>query len=153
MNSNYYIVCGYSGVGKSTAEQKSKNVFDFESSIFSHNWDSDNCRNERNADFPKNYIDAVCEHMENHHIGIYLLSCHKEVREELKRRGLSYIIVMPDRHQKNEYIKRWLKRGSSIEFIQSMSDRWEEMINSCGLDDAPKLYLQQGEYISDVLPM
>ena len=99
MNSNYYIICGYSGVGKSTADQKNKNVFDFESSFFSHKWNCNNKCEERNEDFPKNYIDAVCEHMKNHHTATYLLSCHKEVREELKRRGLPYIIVMPDRYQ------------------------------------------------------
>lgn len=31
----HYIICGFSGVGKSTAEQKAKNVFDFESSGYS----------------------------------------------------------------------------------------------------------------------
>ena len=79
------------------------------------------------------------------------MSCHKEVREELKNRGIDYIIVLPTIEQKNEYLKRWLKRGSTIDFIKSMNDRWEDMIKSCEEDEAPKIYLSSGEYISDLI--
>jgi hypothetical protein len=72
---------------------------------------------------------------------------------ELKRRGVDYIIVMPTIYQKNEYLKRWLRRGSTTDFIASMEKRWHEMIRSCEKDDAPKIYLDENEYISDVLPM
>jgi hypothetical protein len=150
----HYIICGFSGVGKTSAEQKHNNVFDFESSTFSHDWKplmgvvSPNKRN----DFPKNYIDALIEHMRQHHNCVYLLSCHKEVRDELKARDFEYIIVMPTIHQRNEYMKRWLRRGSSAEFIRSMYDRWDEMIRSCEEDPAPKIYLFGNEYIKDVLP-
>lgn len=146
----HYIICGFSGVGKSTAEQKAKNVIDFESSAYSHDWTR--LIGTKNTDFPRNYIDAVIEHMENNHNCIYLLSCHEEVRKELKDRGFEYIIVMPNDWQRNEYVKRWLKRGSSVEFIGSMYDRWNEMIKSCEDDSSPKIYLNENEYIFDVLP-
>ena len=144
----HYIICGFSGVGKSTAEQKSKNVIDFESSAYSHDWE----KGVMNNNFPKNYIDAVVEHMNNHHNCIYLLSCHEEVRRELKDRDFEYIIVMPTYWQRNEYVKRWLKRGSSVEFVRSMYDRWNEMMKSCEDDSSPKIYLDENEYIFDVLP-
>lgn len=82
---------------------------------------------------------------------IFLLSCHQEVRDELKRRNIKYIIVLPTLNQRNNYLKRWLKRGSSIDFIYSMNNRWEYMIKSCEDDSAPKIYLDEGEYLSDVL--
>lgn len=144
----HYIICGFSGVGKSTAEQKSKNVIDFESSAYSHDWE----KGVMNNNFPKNYIDAVVEHINNHHNCIYLLSCHEEVRRELKDRDFEYIIVMPTYWQRNEYVKRWLKRGSSVEFVRSMYDRWNEMMKSCEDDSSPKIYLDENEYIFDVLP-
>lgn len=144
----HYIICGFSGVGKSTAEQKAKNVIDFESSGYSHDWE----KGVVNNNFPKNYIDAVVEHINNHHNCIYLLSCHEEVRRELKDRGFEYIVVMPTYWQRNEYVKRWLRRGSSVEFVRSMYDRWKEMIKSCEDDSSPKIYLDENEYIFDVLP-
>lgn len=146
----HYLICGFSGIGKSTAEQKAKNVFDFESSGYSHDFTSP--VPIRNTEFPRNYVDAVIKHMEEHHNCVYLLSCHEEVRKELKSRGLDYIIVMPDYDQRNEYTKRWLKRGSSLDFIVSMFNRWDEMITSCEEDDAPKIYLSENEYVFDVLP-
>ncbi len=147
-----YIICGFSGVGKSTAEQKHKNVFDFESSGFSHTFNPEHPDQKNNA-FPINYIDAVCEHSNKTHNSVYLLSCHEEVRHELQNRGIPYIIVMPQPCLKEEFIRRWLKRGSSMEFIESMSERWDEMTSSCESDPAPKIHLKQGEYIDDVLPM
>jgi hypothetical protein len=150
MSGYHKVICGFSGVGKSTADQKSKDVFDFESAAFSHRWDAGHM-GEENAEFPVNYVDAICKHMDEHHNATYLLSCHQEVRDELKKRGIDYIIVMPDLTHRSEYIKRWLVRGSPMEFICSMNQRWLSMIQSCERDTAPKIYLKENEYISDVL--
>ena len=149
--SKEYIICGFSGVGKSTAEYKQKDIVDMESSGFSHVWRNGFYGWGKNPEFPSNYIDRLCELIDNHAFTYYLMSCHQEVREELKARGLDYIIVMPTIEQKNEYLKRWLKRGSPIEFIKLMNNKWEDMIKSCEEDDAPKIYLSSGEYISDLI--
>ena len=145
-----YIICGFSGIGKSTAEQKNRNIVDFESSGFSHTYEN-GLQTGLNASFPRNYIDALCDLRDNGCATHYLISCHKEVREELKKRGLDYVIVLPTAEQKNEYMKRWLKRGSSVYFIKSMESRWDDMVRSCEEDDAPKIYLSSGEFISDLI--
>lgn len=148
-----YIICGFSGVGKSTAEQMHKNVIDWESSGYSHRWIAgDGYNRAKNEEFPKNYIDDVLKHCVEYTNHIHLLSCHQEVRDELKRRGIEYIIVMPTAYQRNEYLKRWLKRGSEMSFIVSMDERWNDMILSCENDDAPKIYLDENEFINDILP-
>jgi hypothetical protein len=144
------VICGFSGIGKSTAEQKHRSIIDFESSGWSHSWHN-GINIGKNPAFPQNYIDKLTELINKDEATFYLLSCHKEVREELKKRGIDYIIVMPTIDQKNEYLKRWLKRGSPIEFINVMNARWEDMIKSCEEDDAPKIYLSDGEYISDLI--
>lgn len=146
------IICGFSGIGKSTAEQKNRKILDFESSGYSNIFENGFVVS-RNKDFPKNYIDKLEELIKNDEAYYYLLSCHQEVRDELKARGLKYIIVLPyrDKELKNEYKKRWLKRGSDIDFITKMNERWDEMIDSCVNDDAPKIYLDEGEYLSDIL--
>ena len=145
------VICGFSGIGKSTAEQKHRRIVDMESSIFSRCWDNTNGFGARNENFPQNYIDRLEEFMADNHADFYLLSCHKEVRDELKKRGIPYLIVLPYPDCKNAYLKRWLKRGSDMEFITSMSDRWEQMIASCEDDGAPKIYLGENEYIADIL--
>lgn len=135
------IICGFSGIGKSTAaEQKNRKILDFESSGYSNI-----------KDFPKNYIDKLEELMKNDEAYYYLLSCHEEVRNELKARGLKYMIISPYRDYKNEYIKRWVRQGSDIDFITKMSERWDAMIDSCAIDTAPKIYLDEHEYLSDIL--
>lgn len=144
------IICGFSGIGKTTAEQKHRQILDMESSGYSHIWEN-GIERGRNPQFPRNYIDKLEELIENDEAYYYLLSCHEDVRNELKARGLQYIIVLPYWECKNEYIKRWLKRGSDIDFITQMDKRWEVMINSCVKDTAPKIYLNEHEYLSDIL--
>lgn len=144
------IICGFSGIGKSTAEQKNRKILDFESSGYSNIFENGFVVS-RNKDFPKNYIDKLEELIKNDEAYYYLLSCHEDVRNELKARGLKYIIVLPHMEYKNEYLKRWLKRGSDIDFITQMDKRWEVMINSCVKDTAPKIYLDEHEYLSDIL--
>lgn len=144
------IICGFSGIGKSTAEQKNRKILDFESSGYSNILENGFVVG-RNKDFPKNYIDKLEELMKNDEAYYYLLSCHEDVRNELKARGLKYIIVLPYWECKNEYIKRWFRRGSDIDFITQMDKRWEVMIKSCVDDTAPKIYLNEHEYLSDIL--
>lgn len=144
------IICGFSGIGKSTAEQKNRRILDFESSGYSNIFEN-GFRVGRNKDFPKNYIDRLEKLIENNEADYYLLSCHEEVRNELKARGLKYIIVMPYTEYQNEYVKRWLRRGSDIDFITKMNERWLRMIRSCVEDTAPKIYLDEHEYLSDIL--
>lgn len=147
MNKHVTIICGFSGIGKSTADQRSKDVVDVESSGWSHVFPS----GEKNPEFPKNYIDHLCKMIEEWPSKTFLLSCHEEVRRELRSRGMEYIIVMPYEDCENEYKKRWLRRGSSIEFINMMSEKWRDMIKSCESDSATKIYLRNYEYIGDFL--
>ena len=140
------IICGFSGIGKSTVAKNQSNVLDFESSVFSHKLNG-----EIDIDFPDNYVDELMKVMSDEKYDYYLVSCHKSVRDELKRRGLDYIIVLPTKSQRNEYLKRWLKRGSLMSFIKSMNRRWEYLIQSCEEDDAVKIYLNNNEYLSDIL--
>ena len=144
------IICGFSGIGKSTAEQKNRKILDFESSGYSNIFENGFIVS-RNKDFPKNYIDKLEDLIKNDESYYYLLSCHEDVRNELKARGLKYMIVLPYRECKNEYIKRWLKRGSDIDFITTMNERWDAMIDSCAIDTVPKIYLDEHEYLSDIL--
>lgn len=176
MKDNKIVICGFSGIGKTSAQkhcdmeiklrnsvnsyrgekhEECKRIIDLESSGWSKIYKDDEHGNnvliDKNPKFPGNYIDDLISLMESDVGDIFLLSCHQEVRDELKRRNIKYIIVLPTINQRNDYLKRWLKRGSSIDFIYSMNNRWEYMIKSCEDDNAPKIYLDKGDYLSGVL--
>lgn len=173
MKNNKIIICGFSGIGKTVAQdhcdteiklrnalnkyndkelETNKRIIDLESSGWSRLYEDD-IYIGRNPKFPNNYINDLISMIVTDVGDIFLLSCHQEVRDELKARGLKYIIVLPyrDKELKNEYKKRWLKRGSDIDFITKMNEHWDEMIDSCVNDEAPKIYLDKNEYLSDIL--
>ena len=146
MTDKTYVISGFSGIGKSSAANF-EDIVDFESSSFSH-LPGGNV----NINFPSNYVSALEFEMKTHPEKIFLISCHQEVRDELKKRGIDYLIVMPYRDIRNEYMKRWLRRGSPQSFIKKMFEMWDKMIDSCEKDPAPKIYIDKNEYLRDVLP-
>lgn len=163
------IVCGFPGVGK-TACEKYKRVLDAESSAYSHNFDPATNEITRNDIFPKNYIDMVEKEIEYDNYDIILLSCHKCVRDELKRRGIEYVVVVPYTDCKNEYMIRYLRRGSDCSFMNEMFENWERYISEIvnpelrigsvpTIEDVPAVHgetivrLEKGMYISEILPI
>ena len=149
------VICGFPGVGKSTAAHNRTNVVDAESSVYSWMFDPSepNAPRKRNPAFPQNYGDhieslgGVCGY------DVILASCHKEVREELDRRGIDYVFVVPEKNRKDEYMKRYLKRGSDVEFINLLHEKWDVWLDE--IENNGKhavIHLGAGEYISEVLP-
>lgn len=137
------IVCGFPGVGKSTLAQTLDGhyrVVDCDSSQFSED-----------ETFPRNYVDHIQQIRESGEHDICFISTHDAVRLELKRRGIPYVLVYPVRASKVEYLSRYLKRGSSAAFVETLEDRWDAFIDSCEEDDAPRIILKPQEYVSDVI--
>lgn len=147
------IICGFPGVGKSCAANNRTNILDAESSAFSWNWNPENLEKgrERNPEFPGNYIRYIKENIDKY--DVILVSTHKVVREALMAEGVQYIIVVPFHNMlvKNEYMIRYLQRGSDIDFIESLYNEWDDFIGEIANDEAPKIYLGEGQYLSDVL--
>ena len=150
---NGIIICGYPGIGKSTAASNKMNIEDAESRAYSHDFDPDTCTETKNESFPGNYVDAL-EKLASK-IGGYeyvLASCHKEVRDELDKRGLPYIVVMPHFNCKDEYLQRYIKRGDSAEFIGKMYWNWEKWHDEIDNSGCPVIHLWEGQNLSDILP-
>ena len=151
------IICGFPGVGKTVAGNKSRNVIDVESTRF-HWLDGDPLSNSENANWVNDYVDYI-EKINNENSSKYILvSCHKSVREELLKRGLFFVIVVPYREILNEYIKRYIKRGDNYDFIKKISDNWYKWLTEIDemralFNGAPVVYLDTHEYISDCLSM
>ena len=150
---NGIIICGYPGIGKSTAASNKMNIEDAESRAYSHDFDPDTCTETKNESFPGNYVDAL-EKLASKNCGYeyVLASCHKEVRDELDKRGLPYIVVMPHFNCKDEYLQRYIKRGDSAEFIGKMYWNWEKWHNEIDNSGCPVVHLWEGQNLSDILP-
>ena len=106
------IICGYAGVGKSTAAKNLPNVVDLESTPFKKNW--------------KLYAD-VAQHMNNNGY-IVLLSWCKEIRDELLARGQQFFVAVPSVNHKESYRQRYIERGNTQEFIDLQMDNWEKWL-------------------------
>lgn len=134
------IVCGFPGIGKSYLKTKyGESVSDSDSSTFPK------------EDFPHNYINHI-----NNLIGkksLILVSTHKEVLDELEKLNVNFIIVYPDRSLKEEYIQRYIDRGSPQPFIDLLSNNWDTFQDDIELprNNAWKVKLGKGEFLSDYL--
>ena len=144
------IISGFPGVGKSCVATNRKNILDAESSAFSWVFDPTTLEKPtRNLEFPHNYIRFIQESA-----GLYdfiLVSSHKAVREAMVAEGMQYIIVAPKKELKNEYLIRYLQRGSNIDFIELLNEKWDKFIDEIENDGAPVIWIDKGEHLSDVL--
>ena len=140
------IICGFPGIGKSycvTAYQAlganhiTKRVYDLDSSEFQgENWVQD-------------YVDRA-EILNKEYIYVFL-STHEEVRNELLKRDIPYLIVAPDFDLKDEYLRRYFKRGDPIEFIKKLNDLWGHYMFSIANDPMPVIELNSGEFLFDII--
>ena len=135
------IIAGFPGVGKTSAykylvELSEKNnlnlkVSDSDSSQFS--W-LDKEHTKRNPNFVKDYMAHIKQCMSEKY-DIVFISTHKSIMEELAKltpdeiEGCYIYIFAPNVELKDEYKQRYIDRGSSEAFINSIMTNWESYIN------------------------
>lgn len=153
------IICGFPGVGKSAVESLASEIGiyrynDMESTPY-HFIFGLNGKKTRNPHFPGCYVDDIEKHAgSNGYSGyddVIMISSHKEVRTELKNRGIPYIIVVPEKSLKDEYLLRYVARGSDISLIETVYDYWDEWLDDIEADGAPVIHLKSGQYLADVI--
>ena len=103
------IIAGFAGTGKSTLAKNVANVVDLESTPFEKDW--------------KRYA-KVARHMAKNGYTV-LISCHKEIREELHD---GYIVAKPSASQRREYIRRYKSRGNNSNFVEIIDRNWEKFL-------------------------
>ena len=104
------IICGFAGIGKSTAATNLPCVVDLESAPFEKDWSR---------------YTKVAKHMADNNYTV-LLSCHKELRECLFRNEIEYTLVFPKKELKDLYLSNYKKRGDDEKFIELLNNKWEE---------------------------
>lgn len=118
------VICGFPGVGKSTlfANKGNQKIVDSDSSTFDK------------ADFPANYIAHIKQKLADGYT--VLCSTHKDVRAALVAEGIDFILVYPLLECKDEYLRRYVKRGSPASFVFMMDSKWEEFVNDCASQES-----------------
>ena len=133
------LYSGFPGTGKSHFFKYAEGVvLDSDSS----NFDKEH--------FPQNYIDHIKENIGKS--DIICISSHKEVRDALVDNGLHFTLIYPHISLRDEYIQRYIDRGSPQGFIDLISKNWDswvgELPNQIG---CKHLILNSGEFISDIV--
>ena len=140
------IVCGFPGVGKTVLERYER-VVDLESRVPLVLDGRGKATASRVAEELHPGDRRSIKGLPENHSGI-----NSEVLEALKDSGMTYIIVLPTKDCKEEYMRRYLRRGSDYGFLHAMYYHFDDYLNDLEKDYAPKIYLVRGEYLADVLP-
>ena len=148
------VICGFPGVGKSIAEEKRKDTMDLESSNFKWVTNEDKTEYGINPGWPLNYVNEIAAHYKNAYRIIILVSTHKEVIRHLQARKIPFLIVAPseDVPLKNEYLIRFLQRGSAVDFIKDMDANWFRYLREITEHGETVIRLGSGQYLTDILP-
>ena len=147
------IISGFPGVGKSTAAGPLKDIYDCESRYYSHPIDPrTGFSKEKDPDWVTKYVDSIEQMACYCGYSTVLISTHKEVLDELHKREIPFVICVPYNYLRNEYMKRYIRRGDCAEFIKTVFDHWEEWLDEIGSDPAPKIYLDENENLADIIP-
>ena len=125
LNNNSWVICGFPGVGK-TQFYNNFRVRNITLGNGITSLDSDSTDFDKD-NFPENYLKHIQKQVITGTNAI-LVSTHKEVLDGLEEMKINHLIVYPDINLKNEYLKRYIHRYSSFDFIKKVMDHWEEWI-------------------------
>lgn len=144
------VIAGFPGVGKSHIARTRRDlvVLDSDSSRFS--WLGDG---RRDPAFPDNYVRHVRAHLDK--ADVILVSSHDVVRCALERDGLAYTLVYPEPGEpsRQEYLDRYMRRGSPPAFVGMMARQFDRFIEECDAETHPtRIRLTPDAYLGDVLP-
>lgn len=114
-------------------------------------FDSDSSNFDK-THFPGNYISYIKSLLEMFDDVVIFVSSHIGVREALAKAGVEYVLVYPEPYLKQQYLDRYVKRGSPDGFIKLLDEKWLEWLDSCEKDkNAISHYkLSNGQYLSDL---
>lgn len=108
------------------------------------------CWNYRTGNFPENYIDDI-----KAAIGKYeyiLFSTDPVVLRQLHKDGISIKLVYPKNKLKSEYMERFLKRESHIDFVRAIDTYWDGWIDELKEQSyCEHILLDSGQYLQDVI--
>ena len=146
-SSSRRLVAAFPATGKSYYAERHDNVADSDSSAFS--WIG---LGKRHPDWPHNYLRHIKDELLDGRT--VLVSTHAEVRHLLEDEELPFTLVYPQRHLRDEYVRRMVDRGSSIALCETVAARWHDWITEMHEQPcAARIVLGAGDYLSDVMSL
>ena len=133
------VYAGFPGIGKSKWCAEHPDYADSDSSTFDK------------SDFPRNYIEHIREVIKTRPI---MCSTHETVRNALIEAGIPFTLVYPAPECREEYIQRYIDRGSPDSFVAMMEKNFDMFVQQCQAVDNPLVshtVLGAGEFITDRL--
>lgn len=142
---HFKVVSAFPGVGKS-------HLFDINHKLGEHKvLDSDSSKFPKDL-FPANYIQHIEGVLKLDADRALLVSSHDTVRATMRQRNIDYLLVYPALECKDEYIQRYINRGSPASFIDLLIQHFDTWVKSCEADPTPsKIVLKPGQFLSDVI--
>ena len=154
------IVAGFGAIGKTTLQQKYKDVIDMESGMYQ--WDNvgfedipyekrkGTTNRMKNNEWPQNYFKAILEAQKKYKI--VLTSMHWDLLNFFENNNIEYYLVFPSLDSEKILEKRCYDRGNNKIFIDKLKNNlkdWYYKINNYN----PKkiLNIEKNEYLEDVL--
>ena len=111
-------------------------ILDSDSSLFSWIYDEKgNKTDQRNPEFPNNYIQHIKDHLETE--DIIFVSSHKVVRDALRENNIPYYLIYPQKDMKAEWMRRFRERGNNDAFIKFQDEHWDEFIDDMESETFP----------------
>lgn len=107
------IICGFPGVGKSIMAQTSRWI-DLESTPFQKDFET---------------YARVAKHMSENGYNV-MVSTHPELLNQFEKIGVLYTVVVPPLEEKIEYKKRYDARGNTQQFIEYVTENWDQWIEN-----------------------
>lgn len=148
------IIAAFPGTGKTFLYNNPPTTYTILDSDSSHySWVTDENgvnTKERNPDFPANYIQHIKDNVGL--VDIIFVSSHDVVRNALYAANLSFHLVYPDHSLKNDYVQRYIDRGSPEGFVRLVEANWDVWMNDLETQKGcTHIVLQPDEYISNIL--
>lgn len=145
------VISAFPGTGKSyfasTSGQKT-GVADLDSGEYTLGYDGDG--KVRNSDFPSNYLRAIKEHIGK--VDVLFVGCQPEVIAALRKEGISFTLIYPERGLKAQYMNRFRERNNQQPFMDLLSRNWDLFLDFLeGQHDCERIVLGSEQYIGDVV--
>lgn len=104
---------------------------------------------EMNPMYPSNYIKSIMDNIDKYEY--LVIPSDKRVLKGLRNNKVSYILCYPTINAKDEYRKRYLRRGNTEDFIEIFIGRWDSFMKSLRADDyGIHIEMNKHEHLLDV---
>ena len=156
------VICGYSGIGKTTLGKKYTNIAEIGQSLYRNIYEGIDAASidrearkniktgvKRNPEWPGNYVRKINELRKSH--DLVLVFTDFELLDAFRRFKIPFLIAIPTKDRKYEFIDNFKKRGQNDDFCKKASENWDEKLDALVKMNEPKIILKKGEFLEDYL--